>query len=221
VSNLLKADLHVHTRYSEDSISPPEKIVQHCIKRGINCLAITDHNEISGAFEVKRIAPFKVIVGEEILTSRGEIIGYFLTEKIPPHLSPEETVARIKAQGGLACIPHPFDRFRSGAKLRNYALDKILPEIDLIEVFNSRTMLLRDSTRALELARRHDLPATAGSDAHIVREVGSTYMEIPEFNDAGQFRQALRQGKIWGHRTNFLIHFYGIRNRLIKQFQRS
>jgi len=221
VSNLLKADLHVHTRYSEDSISSPEKIVQHCLKVGINCLAITDHDEISGAFEVKRIAPFKVILGEEILTSQGEIIGYFLTEKIPPRLSPEETVARIKAQGGLACIPHPYDRFRSGAKLRNHALDKIIPEIDLIEVFNSRTMLLMDSARALELARSHDLPGTAGSDAHIVQEVGSTYMEIPEFNDAEQFRQALRQGKVWGHRTNFWVHFYGIRNRLVKKFQRS
>jgi len=221
VSNSLKADLHVHTRYSEDSISPPEKIVEHCLKVGINCLAITDHNEISGAFEVKRIAPFKVILGEEILTSQGEIIGYFLTEKIPPRLSPEETVARIKAQGGLVCIPHPYDRFRSGAKLRNNALEKIIPDVDLIEVFNSRTMLLRDSARALELARRHDLPAIAGSDAHIVREVGSTYMEIPEFNDAEQFRLALRQGKVCGHRTSFFIHFYGIRNRLVKQFQRT
>ena len=221
MNNLLKADLHVHTRYSEDSLSPPEKIVQHCLKVGINCLAITDHDEISGAFEVKRLAPFKVIIGEEILTNRGEIIGYFLSEKIPPRLSPEETVAQIKAQGGLACIPHPFDRFRSGAKLRNHTLEKIIPDIDLIEVFNSRTMLLRDSTRALELTRRYDLPATAGSDAHIVREIGSTYMEIPEFNDVEQFRQALRQGKVWGHRTNFCIHFYGIRNRLVKQFQGS
>jgi len=221
VSNLLKADLHVHTRYSEDSISPPENIVQHCLRAGINCVAITDHNEISGAFEVQRIAPFKVIIGEEMLTNQGEIIGYFLKEKIPAYLSPEETVARIKAQGGLACVPHPYDRFRSGAKLRNHALDKILPEIDLIEVFNSRTMLLQDSARALELARRHDLPGTAGSDAHIVREIGSTYMEIPGFNDAEQFRQALKQGQVFGHRTNFFIHFYGIRNRLIKQFQRS
>ena len=221
MSNLLKADLHVHTRYSEDSISPPEKIVQHCIKRGINCLAITDHNTITGALEVKRLAPFKVIVSEEILTTQGEIIGYFLTEEIPPRLSPEETVAQIKAQGGLSCIPHSCDRFRSSSKLRPRALEKIIPDIDLIEVFNSRTMLLRDSARALELARRHDLPGTAGSDAHIVREIGSTYMEIPEFNDAEQFRQAVRQGKVWEHRTNFLIHFYGIRNRLIKQFQRS
>ncbi|MCX5994798.1 MAG: PHP domain-containing protein, partial [Chloroflexi bacterium] len=96
MSNLLKADLHVHTRYSEDSLSPPEKIVQHCLKVGINCLAVTDHNTITGAVEVKRLAPFKVIVSEEILTTQGEIIGYFLTEEIPPRLSPEETVARIK-----------------------------------------------------------------------------------------------------------------------------
>jgi predicted metal-dependent phosphoesterase TrpH len=221
VSNLLKADLHVHTRYSEDSISPPEKIVQHCLKAGINCVAITDHNEIAGAFEVQRIAPFKVIIGEEMLTNQGEIIGYFLTEKIPARLSPEETVARIKAQGGLACIPHPYDRFRSASKIHQQALKKILPEVDLIEVFNSRAMLLRDSARALELAQRQGLPGTAGSDAHIAREIGSTYMEIPEFNDVEQFRQALREGKVFGHRTSFWIHFYGISNRLVKQFQRS
>ncbi len=222
MSNSLKADLHVHTRYSEDSISPPEMIVQHCLRMGINCVAITDHNEISGAFEVKRIAPFKVIIGEEILSNRGEIIGYFLTEKIPPRLSPEETVARIKAQGGLVCIPHPFDILRSGTKIHTQALEKILPSADLIEVFNSKTMLLRYSKRALELARKHGLPGTAGSDAHIVREIGSTYMEIPEFNDVQQFLQSLRQGKVFGHRTSLWMHFYiGIRNRLVKQFQRS
>jgi len=221
VSNWLKADLHVHTRYSEDSISPPEKIVQHCLKVGINCLAITDHNEISGAFEVKRLAPFKVIIGEEILSSRGEIIGYFLSEKIPPRLSPGETVARIKAQGGLVCIPHPYDPLRSGTRIRPQALKEILPHVDLIEVFNSKSMLLRDSARALELAQKHGLPGTAGSDAHIIQEIGSTYMEMPEFNDAEQFLQSARQGKVFGHRTSLWMHFYiGIRNRLVKQFQK-
>jgi predicted metal-dependent phosphoesterase TrpH len=218
---LLKADLHVHTRYSEDSISSPENIVQRCLKVGINCLAVTDHNTISGALEIKRIAPFKVIVSEEILTTQGEIIGYFLTEEIPSRLSPEETVARIKAQGGLACVPHPCDRFRGGSKLRPRALERIMPELDLIEVFNSRTMLLRDSARTIELVKKYGLPCTAGSDAHVVREVGSAYIEIPEFNDAEQFRQALKQGRVYGHRTNPLIHSCGIRDRLVKLFRRS
>ena len=185
-------------------------------------MAITDRNEIAGAFEVKRIAPFKVIVGEEVLTNKGEIIGYFLTEKIPGRLSPEETVARIKEQGGLVCVPHPYDPLRSGTRIRPQALKEILPKVDLIEVFNSKSMLLRDSARALELAQKHGLPGTAGSDAHVIQEIGSTYMELPEFNDVGQFLQSVQQGKVFGHRTSLWMHFYiGIRNRLVKQFQRT
>ncbi len=218
---MLKADLHIHTCYSEDSISRPEKIVQHCLKVGINCLAVTDHNAIAGALEVKRLAPFKVIVGEEVLTSQGEIIGYFLSEEIPRRLSPEETVARIKKQGGLVCIPHCYDRFRRASTLRRNALEKIISDVDLIEVSNSRTMWLGDSARALELARKYGLPGTVGSDAHVIGEIGKSFIEIPDFNNAEQFRQALRQGKIHGHMTNPLIHFYGIRDRIIKRLKRS
>jgi len=218
---LLKADLHVHTCYSKDSTSSPEKIVQHCLDTGINCLAITDHNTISGALELERIAPFKIIVGEEVLTTSGEIIGMFLSEQIPHHLPPEETVARIKAQGGLVCIPHPFDRFRAHSRLRRTVIEKIKSDIDLIEVFNSRTYLLRDSACALSFAQNHGLPGIAGSDAHIVREIGRAYTEIPEFNDAGQFRLALEHSKVFGSKTSILIHFYNIRNRLIKLLERK
>jgi len=218
---LFKADLHVHTCYSTDSISSPEKVVQRCLDIGINCLAVTDHNTISGALEVKRIAPFTVIIGEEVLTSSGEIIGLFLTEEIPRHLSPEETVARIKAQGGLVCIPHPFDRFRPHSRLRRNALEKIMPDVDLIEVFNSRTFLLQDSARALQFAQTQGLPGTVGSDAHVVREIGRSFIELPEFNDAEQFRLALGQGKIFTQRTSPLIGLYNIRNRLIKLLKRS
>ena len=218
---MFKADLHVHTRYSTDSISSPEKVVQRCLEIGINCLAVTDHDTISGALEVKRIAPFTVIIGEEVLTSCGEIIGLFLTEEIPRRLSPEETVARIKAQGGLVCIPHPFDRFRPHSRLRRNALEKVMPDIDLIEVFNSRTILPQDSARALQFAQTHGLPGTVGSDAHVVREIGRSFMELPEFNDAEQFRLALGQGKIFTQRTSPLIHLYNIRNRLIKLLKRS
>ena len=217
----MKADLHVHTCYSKDSISPPQEIVQHCLETGINCLAITDHDTISGALEVRRIAPFKVIIGEEILTNAGEIIGYYITEEIPPHLSPEETVKRIKAQGGLVCIPHPSDRLRPQSRLQRRALEKIMPQVDLIEVFNSRTLLPRDAAHARQLALKHGLPGTAGSDAHVIQEVGRAYIELPDFNDAAQFRQALAQGKITGSRTNPLIHFYNLRNRLIKRLKRS
>jgi len=218
---LLKADLHVHTRYSKDSTSPTEKVVQRCIELGINCVAITDHDCIGGALEVKGIAPFKVIVGEEVLTSSGEIIGLFLTEEIPPHLSAEKTVARIKSQGGLVCIPHPFDRFRPHSRLHRDALERIMPDVDLVEVFNSRTLLKRDIARAVELARSYGLPGTAGSDAHVTQEIGRAYIEIPEFNDAGQFKTALLQGVISGRRTSPLIHLYNVRNRLIKRLGRS
>jgi predicted metal-dependent phosphoesterase TrpH len=217
----LKADLHVHTCYSKDSTSSLDKIVQYCLDTGINCLAVTDHDTISGALEMKRIAPFKVIVGEEVLTTCGEIIGLFLTEEIPPHLPPEETVARIKAQGGLVCIPHPFDRFRPHSRLRRDALERIMPDIDLIEIYNSRTFLQRDSLRALQFARSHGLPCTVGSDAHVIGEIGRSFIELPEFNDAEQFRQALAKGKIFTGKTSALVHLYNIRNRLIKRLRRS
>jgi hypothetical protein len=218
---LLKADLHVHTRYSKDSTSPPEEIVRHCLDTGINCLAITDHDTMAGAIEVKRIAPFKVIVGEEILTNRGEIIGYFLNEEVPPHLSPAETIARIKEQGGLVCIPHPYDRFRPHSKLRRDALKRILPQVDMIEIANSRTFLSRDSRRALELARVNGLPGTAGSDAHVVGEIGKTYLEMPDFKTPQEFLAALRQAGVVSNKTSILIHFYNIRNRLIKRLGRG
>ena len=217
----MKADLHVHTCYSKDSTSSLEKIVQYCLDTGINCLAITDHDTISGALEMNRIAPFKIIVGEEVLTTCGEIIGLFLTEEIPPRLPPEETIARIKAQGGLVCIPHPFDRFRPHSRLRRDALERIIPDVDLIEIYNSRTFLQRDSLRALQFAQSHGLPCTVGSDAHVVGEIGRSFIDLPEFNDAEQFRQAIVKGKIFTGKTSALTQLYNIRNRLIKRLRRS
>lgn len=214
---MFKADLHVHTCYSKDSTSSLDEIVDHCAKVGIDCLAITDHDRLAGALEMKRIAPFVVIPGEEVFTKQGEIIGLFLEEEVPPGLSPEETVERIKAQGGLVYIPHPFDRFRPHSRIRRDALDRIASHIDLIEVANSRTFMRRDSARALELARSLGVPGIAGSDAHVVREIGRTYMEIPEFKDAGQFIQSLREGRIVSSKTSALVHFYNIRNRLLKR----
>ncbi len=212
---MLKADLHVHTEYSLDCNTPLPEIITRCQERGINCLAISDHGTIEGALAMQKIAPFKVIVAEEILTPRGEIMGVFLKEGIPSGLSVSETVARIRAQNALVLIPHPFDRFRPSA-LDNESLEELQAqgEIDAIEVFNSRTPLYRSSTKAEAFARKHGLPGSAGSDAHTPYEIGNAYVEMPEFSGRDDFLEALAQGEIFGHRTNPLTHFNSIWARL-------
>ena len=213
---MLRADLHVHTLYSGDSRSTPQQIVARCSQVGINCLAVTDHNAIAGALEVKRIAPFPIIVGEEILTSSGEIIGLFLEELVPKGLSLEETIARIKAQGGLAGIPHPYDRIRVRSTLRRRAWERVLGLVDFIEVFNSRTTLLRDSERARQLAETSGLLQTAGSDAHSPGEIGAAYVEMAEFNDVEGFRSALARGRVLGRRSSPLVHFHSLQSRVAR-----
>lgn len=195
----------MHTCYSRDCTTSIEAIVKRCLKLGINCIAVADHNTIAGGLEMQKDAPFMVIVGEEIKTPYGEIIGFFLREEIPPDLSPRETVGRIKAQGGLVCIPHPFDRVRR-SPLKRRIIDEILPETDIIEVFNSRTTLLRDSARAQAFARSHELLTSAGSDAHTAYEIGHAYVEMPEFSGVDGFRQALAQGVIAGRRSVPWVH---------------
>lgn len=195
----------MHTCYSPDCTTSLEATIDRCLKLGINCIAVTDHNTIAGGLEMQKSAPFTVIVGEEIKTSYGEIIGLFLAEEIPPGLSPKETVSRIKAQGGLVCIPHPFDRVRR-SPLKLQMIDEILPQTDIIEAFNSRTTFLRDSVRAQALARAHGLAASAGSDAHTAYEIGHAYVEMPEFSGVDEFRQALVQGVIVGHRSVPWVH---------------
>jgi len=153
------------------------------------------------------MAPFKVIVGEEIDTTTGEIIGYFLSEEIPKGLTAEETAIRIKKQGGAVCIPHPFDSFRMSA-LQRQSLEELIPHIDIIEVFNSRLLLLRHATKAEHFAQAQGLLSSAGSDAHTFFEVGNAYVEMPDFNNKNQFLAALTQGKIVGRRSGLLVRFH-------------
>lgn len=203
---LLKADLHMHTKYSMDCDMSLEKIIERCMEIGVNCVAIADHGTIEGAVEMRKIAPFQIIIAEEIMTPRGEIIGMFLEEGIPSGLSVEETISRIRAQGGLICIPHPFDALRQSA-LNNDEAETMAKQIDIVEVFNARTLLLRYSTKALTFARKYGIPGSAGSDAHTPAEIGNAYVEMSEFNGTDDFLQALTGGKISGHKTNPLIHF--------------
>ncbi len=210
---MIRADLHIHTAYSDDSKTPLERIIARCLEVGINCIAITDHNTIAGAVEMKRIAPFQVIVGDEIQTSTGEVIGYFLAEEIPKGLSAEETARLIKEQGGLVCIPHPFDHVRLST-IRHQSLETLLPYIDIIEVFNSRLLLRRHNIKAQRFAQAHGLLASAGSDAHTPGEIGNAYVEIPDFNDKDQFLTALAQGRVFGRRSAPWVHLRSTRVKL-------
>jgi predicted metal-dependent phosphoesterase TrpH len=203
---LLKADLHVHTEYSLDSNTPLEKIVSRCLEIGINCVAIADHGTAEGALKLREMAPFTVIVAEEILTPHGEIMGLFLEKTIPSGLSVAETISSIKAQGGLVGIPHPFDTIRKSA-LRTHIIEEIVDQIDMIETLNARVMLPKNSAKARAFAAKHGIAPSAGSDAHTLGEIGNAYVEMPEFNGRDDFLQALEKGKICGHMTNPLIHF--------------
>ena len=204
---MLKADLHTHTYFSPDALTSPEKYVRTCLERRINCVAVTDHNAIAGALAVQKLATFKVIIGEEVESREGEIIGLFLQEEVPGGLSAEETVERIKEQGGLVCVPHPFDRFR-GEHLAEAALTRILPQVDIIEVFNARTTRQADNERAARFAEEHGLAASAGSDAHSARELGRACVEMPDFEGPREFVQALREGRIVGRLSSPLVHLW-------------
>ena len=203
---MLKADLHVHTSYSVDCAASLERIITRCLEIGINCLAIADHDSITGALRLKEMAPFPIIIAEEILTPFGEIMGLFLSEEIPSKLSVEETITRIRAQDGLVCLPHPYDRWRSSA-LKAQTLETIISQVDIVEVFNARSLSVSSSSRSWQLARKHDRLASAGSDAHTISEIGHAYVEMPEFDGKDEFLAALAQGIICGHRSNPLAHF--------------
>jgi predicted metal-dependent phosphoesterase TrpH len=212
---LFKADFHIHSRYSMDSTTSLDQIIRSCQKKGINCIAISDHGAVEGALKMKDLAPFYVVVAEEILTTKGEIIGLFLNELVPSHLSLEESIGRIKAQGGLVCAPHPFDGLR-GSALGSATLNEVVNQIDVVEVFNARSPLLRFSEQAQNFAQEHHLPGSAGSDAHAAYEIGNAYVEMPEFKGKEDFLQALAQGQVYGHRTNPLSRLRSIWARLRK-----
>jgi len=192
-----------------DCLTPLERIVQHCLNIGINCIAVADHNTIAGALKLKKIAPFEVIVAEEILTPAGEIMGLFLTDEVPRGLSPKETIVQIRSQGGLVGIPHPFGRsfFSSSNELTS---QDILSQVDIIEAFNSRTPFSTSIAKAQKLALEQEKAASAGSDAHTLGEIGRAYVEMPEFNGPDDFLKCLAQGRIFGSKSSSLVHFASI-----------
>ncbi|AEE14219.1 PHP domain protein [Thermodesulfobium narugense DSM 14796] len=171
-----KIDLHVHTNFSKDSNISIDELYKKSILSGINVIAITDHNTVKGAMLAKdRIKDIEVIIGEEILTSQGEIIGLFLQEEIKPYMSASETIKQIKAQKGLVYLPHPFSFFRSA--LKNSAKKTLLDEFDIIESFNAKS-LPYENFLAREFATKNRKVVAAGSDAHSIEGFGETYSYV-------------------------------------------
>jgi len=204
---MLKADLHIHTMFSMDCNTPLEKIVKRCQELGINCIAIADHGIVDGALMMQKLAPFRVIVAQEILTTQGEIMGMFLKETIPGGLTPQETIKRIRAQGGLVNIPHPFETIR-GSALKDWAINDIAGEIDLMEVLNSRSPFTANTEKARAFVEKHGIPASAGSDAHTLTEIGNAYVEMPEFKDKDEFLKSLARGRIYGGKSSIFVHIF-------------
>ena len=203
----MKADLHIHSRYSMDCDTPLDAIIRRCQELKIDCIAIADHGTAEGGLEMQKLAPFKVIVAEEVLTTQGEIMGMFLKETIPSGSTPAETVRRIREQGGLVNIPHPFETIR-GSALKQPYLDEIADDIDLMEVLNSRSPFPANSDKARDFAARHGIPGGAGSDAHSIHEIGNAYVEMPDFGTPEEFLKALKQGKIYGKRSGIFVHLF-------------
>ncbi len=203
---MIRVDLHLHTVYSRDSLVSLEAVIETCQKRGLGAIAVTDHGTIAGALALRDISPLPVIVGEEIKTSQGELLAYFLEEGIPQGLPPQEAIDRISKQGGVIGVSHPLDRLRREAMGLSAVLE-IIDQVDALEVFNARTVFAADNRRAEELAQARGLLRLAGSDAHTAGEIGRAYVEMPPFEDRAGFLHSLAQGRVVGRLTPFWIHF--------------
>jgi len=205
---MIKLEFHCHTHASKDSLTRPVDLIAVARRRGIDRVVITDHNSIAGAREAQAIDPELIIVGEEIMTTQGEILAAFVQEEIPAGLSPLETIVQLKAQGAFISVSHPFDELREGGWMENDLLE-ILPLVDAIEVYNSRCMFPRFNLRARAFAERHDLAGTVGSDAHAAFEVGRSLLLLDQFSGADGLRKVIRTAKMqvkwspwWFHLTS-------------------
>lgn len=195
----VRVDLHSHTMWSGDSTTTPDEVHQAVLDSGIDVLCITDHNAIRGAVELVDHLPCRVVVGEELRTHAGEIIGLFVTERIPMGIPPADAARAIREQGGVVYVPHPFDPMRRN--MSEPALYGLAHEglIDAVEVLNAKTSLRSLNERAAHFADEFGLAHGAGSDAHVPLAIGAAYVEMPDFDGPADFLAKLREARVVGH----------------------
>ena len=214
----MRLDLHSHSLASHDCDTPLELIAPACKVAGIDVLAVTDHNEIWAALELAEHASsdLQIIVGEEVYTSEGEIIGLFLTELIPRGLTPEATVERIHAQGGIALLPHGFDPLKP-SRLTPAARARVANQLEVIEGLNGHVSWTGWNTQAALWGYVNAKPLSAGSDAHRAKDLGSVYVETLTRTIAtpSDLLEALKVGTLHGRWRNPVLSFF--KERLLKQ----
>jgi predicted metal-dependent phosphoesterase TrpH len=194
----IDVDLHMHTDHSHDCATPVEVLLATAREQGLGAIAVTDHNEVSGALEARaraEAAGVKVVVGEEVKTAaQGEVIGLFIEERIPRGLTLAETVAEIKRQGGVVYVPHPFDRMHAVPDYEH--LLGVLDDVDAIEVFNPRVAIGAFNEEAARFAAKYRIAAGAGSDSHVAQGLGSVRVRMRDFEGPQEFLQSLRDAEI-------------------------
>ncbi|MGA2209579.1 MAG: PHP domain-containing protein [Acidimicrobiales bacterium] len=196
----VRVDCHLHTMWSGDSTTTPDELATAVAETALDIICITDHSTINGALRLAAELDCRVVVGQEQRTPEGELIGLFLSERIPPGCrSAREAALHIRLQGGLVYVPHPYDPLRH--RIDSAALEHLAREglVDLIETRNAKTSLEHLNEEAAATAVRLDLAAGAGSDAHVPDAVGAAYVEMADFDDAGGFLRAVRDGRVIGH----------------------
>ncbi len=207
---LIDVDLHMHTDHSWDCATPVEHLLATARDRGLGAIAITDHNEVSGALDAARKAHgygVKVIVAEEVKTAeQGEVIGLFISERIPKGLTLAETVAEIKRQGGLVYVPHPFDRLHSVPDYEHLA--DIVEDIDVIEVFNPRIALPAFNEEAVRFAAKYRIVGGAGSDSHVAEGLGAVRIRMRDFDGPDEFLESLREADVVGRPSS--LYYVGV-----------
>jgi predicted metal-dependent phosphoesterase TrpH len=207
VSKTIRIELHCHTSYSGDGLISPQKLSEICRRKGIDRVVVTDHNTTAGARAAQALDHQRVIVGEEIMTSGGELLAAFVKEEVPPGLSPAETIRILREQEAFISVSHPFDPYRKGHWKTDDLLE-ICPLVDAIEVFNARCMRQVYNDQALEFALENGLAGTVGSDAHVFFEVGRATMLLPDFKDAAGLRDALGKSRQEVRISSPWVHFF-------------